>query len=56
MVDEVQDLPHCAILLFSKLAEQGLFFSGDTAQNIAKGVAFRFCDLKKLFDKQYFEA
>ena len=54
MVDEVQDLPHAMLLLLSQMTEQGLFFSGDTAQNIAKGVGFRFCDLSHVFDKNNF--
>ena len=54
MVDEVQDLPHAMLLLLSQITEQGLFFSGDTAQNIAKGVGFRFCDLSHVFDKNNF--
>ena len=49
MVDEVQDLPHSVLILLSRLANNGLFFSGDTAQNIAKGVGFRFCDLRHVF-------
>ncbi|KAM3136353.1 hypothetical protein pb186bvf_011488 [Paramecium bursaria] len=49
MIDEVQDLPHATLYLLSKVTEQGLFFSGDTAQNIAKGVGFRFQDLRSLF-------
>ena len=49
MCDEVQDLPPAALLLLLKLAEQNLFFSGDTAQTIAQGVSFRFSDLKNLF-------
>ncbi|CAD8075657.1 unnamed protein product [Paramecium sonneborni] len=51
MIDECQDLPHAVLLLLCKITEQGLFFSGDTAQNIAKGVGFRFQDLKSLFKK-----
>jgi superfamily I DNA/RNA helicase len=50
MIDEVQDLPHAIIYLLSKTASYGVFYSGDTAQTIAKGVGFRFCDLKSLFD------
>ena len=36
------------LMLMIRLTEQTLFFSGDTAQTIAKGVSFRFCDLKSL--------
>lgn len=32
-----------------------MFYSGDTAQTIAKGVGFRFCDLKNLFDSKQFD-
>lgn len=49
MIDEVQDLTHAAILLFMKITNMGLFFSGDTAQTIAKGVGMRFSDLRNLF-------
>eukprot|EP00742_Colponemidia_sp_Colp-10_P005402 GILJ01005771.1.p1 GENE.GILJ01005771.1~~GILJ01005771.1.p1 ORF type:complete len:2593 (-),score=466.03 GILJ01005771.1:108-7886(-) len=50
-VDEVQDLTHACIELLMMVCEQpnGLFFSGDTCQTIAKGVGFRFCDLANLF-------
>lgn len=33
-----------------------MFYSGDTAQTIAKGVGFRFCDLKSLFDPRLFDS
>ncbi len=49
MIDEVQDLTHSTILLFMKITNMGLFFSGDTAQTIAKGVGLRFSDLRSLF-------
>ena len=51
MVDEVQDLTQNVISLFMMLAEKNVFFSGDTAQTIAKGVGFRFFDLKSVFTK-----
>jgi superfamily I DNA/RNA helicase len=54
MIDEVQDLPHAIVYLLSKTASYGVFYSGDTAQTIAKGVGFRFCDLKSLFNPQVF--
>jgi superfamily I DNA/RNA helicase len=50
MIDEVQDLPHAMVYLLSKIATYGVFYSGDTAQTIAKGVGFRFCDLRTLFN------
>ena len=52
MIDEVQDLPHAIVYLLSKIANYGVFYSGDTAQTIAKGVGFRFGDLKSLFNSQ----
>lgn len=51
----MQDLPHAVIYLFSKTATYGVFYSGDTAQTIAKGVGFRFCDLKSLFEERQFD-
>jgi superfamily I DNA/RNA helicase len=43
------------ISLLISLAEQNIFFSGDTAQTIAKGVGFRFYDLKKVFERYDYE-
>eukprot|EP00358_Blepharisma_japonicum_P006165 CAMPEP_0202940410 /NCGR_PEP_ID=MMETSP1395-20130829/559_1 /ASSEMBLY_ACC=CAM_ASM_000871 /TAXON_ID=5961 /ORGANISM="Blepharisma japonicum, Strain Stock R1072" /LENGTH=991 /DNA_ID=CAMNT_0049634873 /DNA_START=326 /DNA_END=3298 /DNA_ORIENTATION=- len=51
MVDEVQDLTAATLSLLITVTQQKLFFSGDTAQTIAKGVGFRFCDLSGLFDE-----
>lgn len=56
MIDEVQDLPHAMIYLLSKTANYGVFYSGDTAQTIAKGVGFRFCDLRSLFNNEIFSS
>ena len=57
MIDEVQDLSHATILLLMKITEQSVFFAGDTAQTIAKGVGIRFSDLSSLFkltpEKEY---
>ena len=36
-----------------KVTEQGLFFSGATAQTIAKKVVFRFCDMHRLLDPNF---
>lgn len=55
MVDEVQDLTQNIISLFMMLAEKNVFFSGDTAQTIAKGVGFRFFDLKTVFTRQNYQ-
>ena len=51
MVDEVQDLTQNLISLLMTMAEKNIFFTGDTAQTIAKGVGFRFYDLKTIFDE-----
>jgi superfamily I DNA/RNA helicase len=56
MIDEVQDLPHATLYMLVKIAEQGVFFSGDTAQTIAKGVGFRFGDLKSMFGSKNFDS
>ena len=53
MVYEVQDLTHAILVLLMKETEQGLFFSGDSAQTIAKGVGFRFCDMHIFFDPNF---
>ena len=39
------------ISLLMTLVEKNIFFSGDTAQTIAKGIGFRFYDLKAVFQK-----
>ena len=58
-VDETQDFTQSELLLLLKcsLNPNAMFFTGDTAQSIMKGVAFRFCDLQSLFvaAKQEFE-
>lgn len=48
MVDEVQDLCCSTIKLLTKLCQCNIFCSGDSAQTIAKGVGFRFGDLKTI--------
>ncbi|CAM6125858.1 unnamed protein product [Calypogeia fissa] len=57
-VDEVQDLTMAQIALFkyvcSNIAE-GYVFAGDTAQTIARGVSFRFQDIRHLFYKEFLE-
>ena len=45
-IDEVQDLPPAALYLISKIALNGIFYCGDSAQTIAKGVNFQFKDIK----------
>mmetsp|Transcript_32024 Transcript_32024/g.31727 ORF Transcript_32024/g.31727 Transcript_32024/m.31727 type:complete len:832 (-) Transcript_32024:2782-5277(-) len=53
MVDEVQDLTPATLYLLIQVTQQKLFFSGDTAQTIAKGVGFRFCELSRLFKESH---
>lgn len=42
MIDEVQDLTPKALQLLLNLTNQNVYFAGDTAQTIAKGVGARF--------------
>ena len=50
-VDEVQDFTQAelALLLQCSYIPYGQFLTGDTAQNIMRSVAFRFCDLRSVF-------
>ncbi|KAL6192409.1 hypothetical protein ACLB2K_033499 [Fragaria x ananassa] len=55
-IDEVQDLPMSQIALFKYVCsnvEEGFVFSGDTAQTIARGIDFRFQDIRLLFYKNF---
>ncbi|EAS04216.2 hypothetical protein TTHERM_00298270 (macronuclear) [Tetrahymena thermophila SB210] len=47
MIDEVQDLPLKIIQIFRSINEHSIFFGGDSAQSIARGVGFKFDDLKQ---------
>ena len=48
-VDEVQDYTQAEILLFFHLSGAGnLFLAGDPAQNVTKGVEFRFDDIRSV--------
>lgn len=49
MIDEVQDLTPATLELLIRLTKNKVFFAGDTAQTIAKGVGARFSDLKCVF-------
>nr|XP_005600889.1 TPR and ankyrin repeat-containing protein 1 isoform X2 [Equus caballus] len=61
--DEIQDFTQAELALLMKCINDpnAMFLTGDTAQSIMKGVAFRFSDLRSLFhyaskntvDKQY---
>lgn len=50
-VDETQDFTQAELFLIIRCSRDpnGLFFTGDTAQSIMRGIAFRFNDLKSLF-------
>lgn len=55
-IDEVQDLTMSQIALFKYVCqnvEEGFVFCGDTAQTIARGIDFRFQDIKTLFYKKF---
>ncbi|XP_063160160.1 TPR and ankyrin repeat-containing protein 1 [Candoia aspera] len=49
--DEIQDFTQAELVLLMNCIEDpnAMFLTGDTAQSIMKGVAFRFSDLKSLF-------
>jgi len=49
MVDEVQDLTPKTLQVLLRLTSHKVFFAGDTAQTIAKGVGARFLDLREIF-------
>eukprot|EP00899_Mesostigma_viride_P010553 jgi/Mesvir1/1949/Mv22967-RA.1 len=50
-IDEVQDFTEAELQLCVRVCvdPNGLFLTGDTAQTIARGVAFRFADLRSIF-------
>ncbi|XP_048231885.1 uncharacterized protein LOC8275336 isoform X1 [Ricinus communis] len=55
-IDEVQDLTMRQVALFkhiSKNVNEGFVFSGDTAQTIARGIDFRFEDIRSLFYNEF---
>ncbi|KAJ0971026.1 hypothetical protein J5N97_018985 [Dioscorea zingiberensis] len=55
-IDEVQDLTMRQIALFKCISSnygEGFVFAGDTAQTIAKGINFRFEDIRSLFYKEF---
>ncbi|KAF5747513.1 hypothetical protein HS088_TW05G00235 [Tripterygium wilfordii] len=55
-IDEVQDLTMSQIALFKYICrnvEEGFIFSGDTAQTIARGIDFRFQDIRSLFYNKF---
>ncbi|KAI3849020.1 hypothetical protein MKX03_011463 [Papaver bracteatum] len=55
-IDEVQDLTMRQAALFKYICqnfEAGFVFSGDTAQTIARGIEFRFQDIRSLFYNEF---
>ncbi|XP_068646917.1 uncharacterized protein [Aristolochia californica] len=55
-IDEVQDLTMRQIALFKyvcKNFDEGFVFAGDTAQTIARGIDFRFQDIRSLFYREF---
>ncbi|CAK7326909.1 unnamed protein product [Dovyalis caffra] len=55
-IDEVQDLTMRQIALFKhtcRNVNEGFVFSGDTAQTIARGIDFRFEDIRSLFYNEF---
>nr|GEU37713.1 UvrD-like helicase, ATP-binding domain, P-loop containing nucleoside triphosphate hydrolase [Tanacetum cinerariifolium] len=55
-IDEVQDLSMRQISLFKYICQnvdEGFIFAGDTAQTIARGIDFRFQDIRSLFYKEF---
>ncbi|KAJ8629370.1 hypothetical protein MRB53_022693 [Persea americana] len=55
-IDEVQDLTMRQIALFKYVCrnfQEGFVFAGDTAQTIARGIDFRFQDIRYLFYKEF---
>ncbi|CAL1352529.1 unnamed protein product [Linum trigynum] len=57
-IDEVQDLTMRQIAIFKHVCRnvnEGFVFSGDTAQTIARGIDFRFEDIRCLFYTEFFD-
>ncbi|XVE85519.1 hypothetical protein DITRI_Ditri17bG0097200 [Diplodiscus trichospermus] len=55
-IDEVQDLTMRQIALFKHVCKnvgEGFVFCGDTAQTIARGIDFRFEDIRSLFYNEF---
>ncbi|CAN1143688.1 TPR and ankyrin repeat-containing protein 1 [Linum perenne] len=55
-IDEVQDLTMRQIAIFKHVCRninEGYIFSGDTAQTIARGIDFRFEDIRSLFYNEF---
>ena len=52
-IDEVQDFTQAELAVFIHCCRNpnSMFFTGDTAQSIMRGIAFRFQDLRSIFHK-----
>ena len=52
-IDEVQDFTQAELAIFIHCCRDpnSMFFTGDTAQSIMRGIAFRFQDLRSLFHR-----
>eukprot|EP00731_Ephydatia_muelleri_P011967 Em0006g861a len=50
-IDEVQDFTQAELALFVRTCREpnGLFLTGDSAQSIMRGIAFRFSDVRTIF-------
>lgn len=48
-LDEIQDIPEHLLNYLRKFGNKYFYFSGDNAQNITKGVTFKFEDLAKTY-------
>ncbi|CAK94027.1 unnamed protein product (macronuclear) [Paramecium tetraurelia] len=46
LLDELQDVPRAVLILLDQLTELGLFCCGDNAQNIAKGIGYKFFEVQ----------
>ncbi|CAD8203599.1 unnamed protein product [Paramecium octaurelia] len=46
LLDELQDVPRAVLILLDQLTDLGLFCCGDNAQNIAKGIGYRFFEVQ----------
>ena len=49
----MQDLPPAVIYLISLIFKNGVYYSGDTAQAIQKGVSFKFSDISLMYRKEF---
>jgi superfamily I DNA and RNA helicase len=52
-LDEVQDLPSGITYMISLLFSNGVYYSGDTAQAIQKGVSFKFQDIVMMYRPEF---